>query len=294
MQNVSIVGVGNLGGALAIALTRSGWQVDQMIVRDGKVGKRIKRDTIPDAALVDSSKLHKIPSKVVIICVDDPEIAKVAKQIRPLINSSHTVFHTSGSLPSSGLSGLRDRGAKIGSLHPLTSISDPFAGAEQFRGTYFCVEGDAVAAKIGRKIVRSLGGIAFSIDENGKALYHAAAVTAAGHVTALFDAAVQMMELSGVDRKTARKVLIPLVKSTVGNLEKQEPKDALTGTFSRLDLDTFKRHISSFGDLPPKLVHIYLGLGDRSLELVQQRNGESRELDEFRKAVSIAKRKFRC
>ena len=294
MQNVSIVGVGNLGGALAIALTRSGWQVDQMIVRHGKVGKRIKRNTNPDATLIDSNKLRDIPSKVVIICVDDPEITNVAKQIRPFINSSQTVFHTSGSLPSSALSALRDRGAKIGSLHPLTSISEPFAGSKQFRGTYFCVEGDAGAAKVGRKIVRSLGGMAFSIDENGKALYHAAAVTAAGHITALFEAAVQMMEVSGVDRKTARKLLIPLVKSTVGNLQKQEPKDALTGTFSRLDLDTFKRHISSFGDLPPKLVHIYLGLGARSLELVQQRSGESRELEEFRKAVSIAKRKFRC
>jgi predicted short-subunit dehydrogenase-like oxidoreductase (DUF2520 family) len=294
MQNVSIVGVGNLGGALAIALTRAGWQVDQMIVRDGKVAKRIRRNIIPDVTLIDRNQLREIPSKVVIICVDDPEITKISKQIRPFINSSQTVFHTSGSLSSAALSSLRDRGAQIGSLHPLTSISDPFVGAEQFPGAYFSVEGDVRAAKIGRRIVRSLGGIPFSIDENRKALYHAAAVSAAGHVTTLFEAAVQMMELSGVDSVTARKVLIPLIQSTVRNLEKQDPKDALTGTFSRLDLETFKRHISTFAGLSPKLIHIYLKLGDRSLDLVQQRSGDSRELDEFRKAVSIAKRKFRC
>ena len=294
MQDICVIGIGKLGGALAIALTRAGWRVDQLVVRNDRLAKRIKRSVILDSKISSIERLSKISSRIVFICVDDPEIANVAAAISPFVNSNQTVFHTSGSQSSSVLSQLSARGASAGSFHPLTSISDPFTGADQFPGTYICVEGNSGATKLGRKIARSLGGVPFSIDAIGKALYHAAAVTAAGHATALFANAIKMMEFSGIKRRMAGEILIPLLKSTVSNLERQDPKDALTGTFSRLDLQTFKRHLNAFDNLPPDLVHLYLELGERSLDLVQKRDGRSRALDELREAVSIAKRKFRC
>ena len=294
MRDVSIIGVGNLGGALAIALTKAGWRVEQLVTRNDVIAKKVKRRFIHEARLSDIKTLDSIAAPIVIISVDDPEIPKIATQILKLAGPRQTVFHTSGSLSSSVLTELRKKGAETGSLHPLTSISDPFLGADQFRGTYFCVEGDEKAVRLGRKLVRSLGGSSFSVDAEQKALYHAAAVTAAGHVTALFDSAISMAEAAGLERGAAKKILHPLLKSAVANLATREPADALTGTFSRLDIQTFRRHLASFGQLPVSLVHLYLELGERSLELVQRREGTSELLNEFQETISVAKRKYRC
>ena len=294
MQDVCIIGVGNLGGALAIALANAGWQVDQLVVRDDKIARKIKRKILSEARITRISNLDHINSPIVFLTVDDPQISTVAASIAAMIKPGQIVYHTSGSLSSSVLTELKGSGASVGSLHPLTSISDPFVGAGQFRGSYFCLEGDPSAVRMGEKLVRSLGGKSFSVETEKKALYHAAAVVAAGHVTALFDSANQMMQLSGLDMRTAKKVLLPLLQSTVSNLETQSPEEALTGTFARLDIEAFRRHLSSFDNVPERLVHIYLELGERSLDLVERREGPGEALDRFRKAVFVAKQKYRC
>jgi predicted short-subunit dehydrogenase-like oxidoreductase (DUF2520 family) len=293
MQDICIVGVGNLGGALAVALAKSGWTVDQFIVRDPRTARKIKRNNIPKVRISRLENLSDLSARLVIIAVDDPEISIVVRALLPLVSQGQIVLHTSGSQSSAALSELKAMGSATGSLHPLVSISNPFAPF-QFRGSYFCVEGDPKAVTLARKIVRSLEGRPFKVDAKRKALYHAAAVTAAGHVTSLFESAVQMMELAGPDKRTSMRILRPLVRSAVLNLERQEPEHALTGTFSRLDLQTFRRHLASFDGVPDELVHLYLELGERSLELVQRRDGKSRRLQEFREAVSIAKQKYRC
>jgi predicted short-subunit dehydrogenase-like oxidoreductase (DUF2520 family) len=118
---------------------------------------------------------------------------------------------------------------------------------------------------------------------------------AAGHFTALFDAAIEMMSLSGVGSVEASKILLPLIESATSNLKLRTPEFALTGTFARLDIETFDRHLIAFrGVVPDEIVQLYLDLGERSLMLVERRNGASDELEEFRNAILMARRKLRC
>jgi predicted short-subunit dehydrogenase-like oxidoreductase (DUF2520 family) len=294
VQSVSIIGVGKLGGALSIALDDAGWPVRELIVRGDKIAKKIRGSYLTDARVLRASTIAELSSPIVVIAVDDSQISGMASSISGLVSKRHVVFHTSGSLSSSELGALATSGAAIGSIHPLASISDPLLGAKQFYGTYFCVEGDKKAVRLGRRMVRSLGGHPFFIDGSQKALYHAGAVTAAGHVTALISSAVEMLGGAGIDKSTAKKILLPLAQSAVSNLARQEPAEALTGTFARLDVSTFERHIRSMSGLPEQIVHLYLELGDRSLVLVEEREGTSRELENFRKAISVAKRKLGC
>ena len=294
MRDVCIIGVGNLGGALAIAISKAGFRVTQLVVRNDKIARKVKRTFLRETRISRIESLDRITASLIFISVDDPEIEKAAASIAPWVGTDQIIFHTSGSLPSSALSQLKSSGATIGSMHPLVSISDPFCVAEQFRGKHFCIEGDAEAVKVGNKIARSLGGKPFTVETESKALYHAAAVTAAGHMTALFESAVKMMELSGLGSARAKTILLPLAQSAISNLERDAPEKALTGTFSRLDIQAFQRHIASFSDVPGDLVRLYLELGERSLDLVARRDGESKTLEEFREAVSVAKRKYRC
>ena len=294
MLDVCIIGVGNLGGALALALANAGCDIRELIVRDTRIAKRLQKSFLPDVSVLRTSDLKDLASQIVLITTDDPEIPNVVRRIADLVSPGQNIFHTSGSLPSTVLSELTLRGASIGSIHPLTSISDPFAAGTPFHGTYFCVEGDAGALKVGKQLVRAVGGKPFSIDADQKPLYHAAAVVAAGHVATLFDSAVQMMTACGPDRKTARKILQPLIESAVSNLARQDPQNALTGPFARLDIATFQRHIGSFqNSISRELACLYLELGMRSLDLVESRDGKSTKLSEFRKAISIAKQKCR-
>ena len=212
-----------------------------------------------------AKQLHLLrPADVFLITVPDDQIAGVAAALSGL-KFTATAHHTSGALSAEVLTPLRERGWRIGSVHPLMSVSDARNG---LHGGFWSVEGDQTALRLAKTIVKDLGGQSFSIRSEDKPLYHAAAVMVSGNVTALFDVALEMLVQCGLTRKTARSVLLPLIASTVHNLETMDPAEALTGTFSRGDVETVKRHLAALKnkDLTDAL-DLYRLLGQRSLKL---------------------------
>ena len=290
MKSVSIIGMGRVGTALAFSLPSPEFAIDKLVVRD--------RPTFPlpeglKERCVTAGSLRELNSDIVFITTPDSQIEAAVSTIQPIFGGSF-VFHTSGSQPSSVLAALQDAGAAIGSIHPLVSISDPELGAERFRGSFFCMEGDAGAVAIGEVIVRSLGGKPFSIDTKFKTLYHAAAVTACGHLVALFDAALEMMCETGLSMEKSKEILLPLVSSTVENLGLQTTAAALTGTFARADAETFTRHIRALNQFgSEELLEIYLLLGERSLELASKQGVSPDRIEKLRAKVAIAKSKLK-
>jgi predicted short-subunit dehydrogenase-like oxidoreductase (DUF2520 family) len=132
-------------------------------------------------------------------------------------------------------------------------------------------------------LAEKLGGNVFSIPENRRSLYHAAAVTTAGHIVALFSVACEMMEKCGVDQIEAKKILLPLLKSTVRNIESLPLEKALTGTFARGDLETLQRHLAALREnLPAEYSELYLRLGEISTNLAMGRREVSGEMKDFR------------
>ncbi|MEP6922635.1 MAG: Rossmann-like and DUF2520 domain-containing protein [bacterium] len=272
---VTVIGSGRLGTALARALALSGYPIEAVVVRHSSNAGRSARLVGSNTKGLSASELHLLSrTNITIIATPDGEIAGVARRLAELqkdVAKGRTVLHTSGALSSdSVLSPLAVVGFHVGSLHPLVSVSDPRTGAENLRGAFYCVEGDPVARSIARAIVQDLGGHSFEIDSTSKPLYHAAAVMASGHLVALFQLATEMLEVCGLTPKIARRVLLPLVESTVKNLSTTEPAQALTGTFARGDLATVKKHLQalSTNDLDQALA-VYKVLGDRSLELAR-------------------------
>jgi predicted short-subunit dehydrogenase-like oxidoreductase (DUF2520 family) len=291
MNGITIIGPGRLGGALAIALARAGAQVDRVVYRS-EANVRSIADAMSGRPplLTPFNGLEAIGSPVVIISTADPEIGPVAKSVAPFVRPGSIVLHTSGSLSSRVIAEAFADGA-VGSMHPLVSVSDAVLGADRFRGAYFCIEGDTRAAEAAEIIARKLGGQPFSIPTELKPLYHASAVTASGHVVALFAAAVEMLSACGLDAGTAQKVLMPLLASTVENLRTQTPAEALTGTFARADVAAFDAHMAAIGQGTPGVAELYLELAGRSLDLAEERGVDAERVAEMRKRISIAKRK---
>ncbi len=288
-QTVSVVGAGRLGTALGRALFAAGYRIEAVVTRQKESAQNASRLISSRARPFTTAELDKLPnSDLVLVAVPDDAIAETARQLanslkscRGLVASRSSrkgiALHTSGALSSDVLSPLRELGFAIGSMHPLVSVSDPVSGAKVFRGTFFGVEGDSRAVRLARKIVRELGGRSFSIAAGDKALYHAAAVMASGHVVALFDIAVEMLARCGLSPKRAREVLLPLVESTLRNLSAREPARALTGTFARGDVTTMRRHLAAMRaeDLDYAQA-AYLVLGKRSLKLAKAAGGKGR------------------
>ncbi|HEY6187533.1 MAG TPA: Rossmann-like and DUF2520 domain-containing protein [Pyrinomonadaceae bacterium] len=275
---ISIIGAGRLGTALALALNRRGYRVEAIMARRLAHARRAAATIDAHAQPLSATQLDALPnSRLVFITTPDDQIAHVAARLAASLEKregsaqSRTALHCSGALSSDVLSPLRAQGFATGSMHPLVSISDASQGALSLRGAFYCIEGASAAVRIARALVRDLGGESFSINSRDKALYHAAAVMASGHMVALFDIAIEMLRHCGLKEKRAHAVLLPLVKSMLKNLSTLDAAHALTGTFARADTATMLRHLdalstSSIGDA----LGVYRLLGKRSLRLAEK------------------------
>ena len=187
-------------------------------------------------------------------------------------------LHASGALTSDALAALGEQAVlgkhafSLASLHPLVSVSDATSGAGNLRGAFYCLEGEARALREARKIVRALGGQSFSVAARDKSLYHAAAVITSGHTVALFSLATMLLARCGLSDTRSRRVLLPLLASTLANLAAHAPEEALTGTFARADLTTVRKHLAALQTAGMRdAISVYALLGERSLQLTARR-----------------------
>lgn len=294
MKTVSIIGVGRVGGALALSLPPEKYVIENLIHHGHSDLSEIS-ERLPNApSQLPLEEIAVISSNLVFITTQDAHIVEVARELSTKVDGSTVVFHSSGSYPSSVLDDLKAVGCETGSVHPLVSISLAELGPARFCNSFFCVEGTPAAVEIGTAVVADLGGRPFSIDTKFKTLYHAAAVTACGHLVALFDAAVEMMAKCGLSSEESKRILMPLVTSTVHNLGEQTTSAALTGTFARADIETFTRHLTALNEsVSDDLLEIYLLLGERSLELAAKQGVSQERIETLRTKVSIAKSKLK-
>ncbi|MBC8031017.1 MAG: DUF2520 domain-containing protein [Pyrinomonadaceae bacterium] len=304
--SVSIIGIGRVGQALANALQSVGYPVVALVFRDSAQAKRARKlfskSTFPDTLLLASDQLESLPaSDLLLITTPDDAIEEMAEKVAALPNGGRpngkpngkqsAVLHTSGALSSDALAPLSKVGFSVGSIHPLVAI-DPAEGAAALRGAFYCIEGRKLAASFAKSIALDLGGTPIRIKTANKALYHAAAVMASPHVVALFDLAVKLMVMSGVEWSDARKMLLPLVDSTVKNLRARAPSSALTGTFARGDIGTVERHLKALSQgSPGDALEVYKLLGLRSLQLAKENGLDPAKVKQITKLLKSKPKK---
>jgi predicted short-subunit dehydrogenase-like oxidoreductase (DUF2520 family) len=222
---------------------------------------------------------------VIIVAVSDSAIAEVAAALatRPSA-STETWLHLSGVHPADVLRVAPSIPAHVGGLHPLVALANDADPTGAVAG----IEGDAHALAIAEELARDLGMTPVLLAGTGsRALYHAAAVTVAGQVTALFSQAMTLMQMAGLDPKTARSALQPLLSSAARNLGKLAPQDALTGPIARGDASTIAHHLAAIDALPtdigPPIAAVYRQLARAALDLVKDRHS-----DTTRRAIEAA------
>jgi predicted short-subunit dehydrogenase-like oxidoreductase (DUF2520 family) len=271
-RSAVIVGAGRLGTALARALFGCGYEVRALVSRRASRARRAAKLAGVGALALGGEGLESLPpAGLLFITTPDDFIEETAQRLaaQPALKS-RVALHASGALSSEVLAPLGARGLAVGSMHPLASVSDAASGAESLRRAFYCVEGDAPAVRVARRVVRDLGGETFTIDPGDKALYHAAAVMSAGHVVALFDVALGALRRCGLSEPRARKILLPLLRSVADNLARHTPARALTGSFARADAETVREHLRALEGLEDSdALAVYKLLGAHSLDLAE-------------------------
>lgn len=266
---ISIVGAGNLGDALAVALRAAGYAIDSVISRSHRESLRKARNLarrVGARALVGPEHMR---AELVWFCVPDSQIAAAANVLAQGSWRAKIALHSSGALSSDELISLRRQGASVASVHPLMTFVE--RGKPRLDGVPFAIEGDAAAVHAARRIVRDLGGQPYSIRKKDKAAYHAWATFASPLLTALLATTEQVARLAGVRRRDAVKRMMPILRQTLENYAAFGGPNAFSGPIIRGDIDTIERHLQVLRKLPAAR-EVYSALAEAALQHLPAKN----------------------
>ena len=143
---------------------------------------------------------------------------------------------------------------------------------EHLRGVTAAIDGEPAGTEAATRIALALGMIPRALPPGTKPLYHAAAVTVCGHVTALFAQAQAMLAQCGFDEAASRAALQPLLKGTVANLAHGNPAEVATGPATRGDSATIRSHLEALEALDPHLAATYRRLTETARQLAADRS----------------------
>ena len=277
--SISIVGPGNLGTALALALKSAGYAVEYLAVRRTRaLSPRIRSLSRKLQARVVEIGEQPLTTELVWITVPDDAIAEVASTLsRTQEWKGKVVLHSSGALTSDELIALRKKGAAVASAHPMMTFVR--ASGPSMTGVPFAVEGDAAAMRLARSISRDLGGDAFNIEKRNKVLYHVFGSFASPLVIALMSSLEQVARVAGIRDARIKRVMEPLLRQTLSNYLAQDAASAFSGPLVRGDVATVRKHLAELKQLPEARA-VYIALARAALNLlpVRNRTGLAREL----------------
>jgi predicted short-subunit dehydrogenase-like oxidoreductase (DUF2520 family) len=285
---IAIVGAGSLGSALAVALRSAGYRISEVVYREGASRQSARRLAAQVHSRAVELRQAPLAAEVVWICVPDSNIADCARELAERAEwRGKIALHPSGALASDELQALRRRAAAVASAHPLmTFVRRSSPGVD---GVPFAIEGDAVAVRAARRMVRDLGGEAFSIRRQDKTLYHAWGTFASPLLIALLASAEQVAMGAGVrSRAAARKRMLPILQQTLRNYSALGPADAFSGPLVRGDVATVRRHLAALSRLP-NAKQVYGALARAALQTLPVRN--RKELEKALETVSPPRRR---
>jgi prephenate dehydrogenase len=171
MNNVAIVGLGLIGGSLALALSKRGFvvrasDIDTEQVELARLAGLDVRNDLPES-------LRQHPPEALVICTPVSTIAAVARAYQEALSESDTPIFHAGSLLSAALLGLdEDVSANVLGTHPLagdTSSGFHAANGALFSGCTVVVESRATAAQISAaRAIWSAAGAASVVKEDAR------------------------------------------------------------------------------------------------------------------------------
>ena len=268
---IAIVGPGSLGSTLAVALKRAGYGIEIVLSRRTPSSMKRAKALARNLRAGLRCDLQDSKARVIWFCVPDSQIARISLQMGKTLPRAKGLIalHSSGALTSEELKDLQRKGVQAASVHPLMTFVP--GSRPSLAGVPFAIEGDAAAVRVARRIVDDLGGAAYSIRKKDKAAYHAWGAFASPLLTSLLAVSEKVAKVAGVDQKSARRRMIPILLQTLANYASFGAAGAFSGPIVRGDLGTVKRHLRVLKKIPYARC-TYIALADAALRYLPAKN----------------------
>ncbi len=270
-----MIGAGVVGSALGRKLREKGYPVVAVASRTSRSAEAAARfiGGEPAPSVLADPVAAAAQADLLLVTTPDRAVADAAAAIARGgdLAAKPLAVHCAGALPAEVLAPLRERGARIGSLHPLQTFATAEAALAALPGTVFGVEGDDDVRAELRRVVSDLGGVALDVRPGGKALYHAAAAIASNYTVVLAWVATALLEKLGASSADGLRALQPLFEGTVRNLASVGLPGALTGPIARGEVATVRGHIEALAREAPDALPLYAAAGRLAVRIAREK-----------------------
>jgi predicted short-subunit dehydrogenase-like oxidoreductase (DUF2520 family) len=256
IKSVSIIGAGNVGWHLAIALHQVGIKIINIVSRTNDKATELAEKVSARPVILNQDHLFPLPD-LIVVCVSD-------NAIKDVVNSSQfsesMIVHTSGSTGIDVFKGLQKQ---YGVLYPLQSFT--LRAEMQYNNLPFLVEGSSAGTtKKLIKLASKISDTVFEADSEIRRRIHVAAVFACNFSNHLAAISGELLKEVGMPFS----LLFPLIDETHNKVRRMNPIDAQTGPAVRNDFKTIESHIKSLEGKKPEM-ELYKLLSDN---IIRYRN----------------------
>ena len=151
-------------------------------------------------------------------------------------------------------------------LHPVMTFTGTSVDLGRLGGATFGVTAPEVLRPVAEALVVEIGAEPVWVEEEARALYHAALAHGANHLVTLVAQACELLAASGVD--DPGRALGPLLGAALDNVLRSGDA-ALTGPVARGDAGTVAEHVRALAAADPAVLTTYRALArataDRAL-----------------------------
>ena len=251
INNVAIVGAGNIAWHLSEILVKAGVKVSCIASRNYLHAEKL--------AILRASKATDIKSlcknvDLVIIAVSDDAIAEVAQNIP---EGDYIVVHTSGSVAIDIFS---DKFKKYGVLYPIQSFSK--SKKVNFKEVPILIEGNDTQTSIKlESFAKKFSERIEIMDSEKRGYLHLSAVIVNNFVNFLAAKSYNFLERNNIDGS----LLQPLMQETITRLKTHHPKEMQTGPAKRNDNKVIEKHLKQL-ESDPKLQSLYRLISQQIIE----------------------------
>ena len=229
MKNIILLGSGNVATHLGIALKNSNYTIVQVYSKSIKNAK-ILANKLDAHFTNDLSKLKS--ADLIIVSINDDAISNIISQIK-----NTAIVHTSGSI---GLNVFKEQFSNYGVFYPLQTFSKEVD--INISEIPFCLEGNSIEFENQLiKIAKALSNNVVKMNSDQRKQLHIAAVFACNFSNHMFSIADDLLAKKDIDFK----ILLPLIRKTIANLESNRPKEVQTGPAKRKDTAIIQEHIAT-------------------------------------------------
>lgn len=274
-KTVAIIGAGRVGGAVGHLLVKAGWRITAVVNRSRGSAEQAAAFIGAGAPMTDAADAAD-GAGIVLITTPDGAIGPVCEAIAGRLQRGSVVLHMSGAHTLDLLAAAKQAGAHRAVIHPLQSVPGREQGTKNIPGSYFRIEADPEALETARGLVNALGGIELALprwrsDQGSASLYHAGAVAVSNYFVAVVEYGLRFYQSLGADKQEALRAVLPLIKGTLGNIEKLGTTAALTGPIARGDASTVRGHLDAMRERAPELLPLYRELARQTVAIARER-----------------------